>query len=450
MMRALFAGVSGLRNHQVRMDVIGNNIANVNTVAFKSSRVTFAESFNQLLQGATRPPANSGGRNPTQIGSGMNIASIDTKFTQGTLLGTGVKTDVAITGEAFFVAKGNGKTLYTRAGNFQFDANGRLVAPSNGFIVQGINADTLGNFSASSAVTDIDLTLNRKSPARPTQLVTLAGNLNLNQRITQTSPTTISEPHLMSITVFDTVGQAHNLVLQFNQVFTGTPPAPNNTWTYSITSPTATVEAIDNNTPPVASPIGANQGLVTFNANGQMVDFSNGSVSLSAAPVRILVTPTSGGTPFVVKMDPGTVNSIAGLSQFSNPSNAVFTSQDGYSSGDLEDIAINASGVITGSFTNGVSRPVAQLSLANFNNPSALLRSGDNMFQTSPNSGVPVLGFAGTSNTSTITSSALESSNVDLAEQFTDLITTQRGFQASAKIITTADEMLTELVNLKR
>ena len=119
MMRALFAGVSGLRNHQVRMDVIGNNIANVNTVAFKSSRVTFAESFNQLLQGATRPPANSGGRNPTQIGNGMNIASIDTKFTQGTLLGTGVKTDVAITGEAFFVTKGNGKTLYTRAGNFQ-------------------------------------------------------------------------------------------------------------------------------------------------------------------------------------------------------------------------------------------------------------------------------------------------------------------------------------------
>ena len=127
MMRALFAGVSGLRNHQVRMDVIGNNIANVNTVAFKSSRVTFAESFNQLLQGATRPPANSGGRNPTQIGNGMNIASIDTKFTQGTLLGTGVKTDVAITGEAFFVVKGDGKSLYTRAGNFQFDANGRVT-----------------------------------------------------------------------------------------------------------------------------------------------------------------------------------------------------------------------------------------------------------------------------------------------------------------------------------
>ncbi|MDX2056979.1 MAG: flagellar hook-basal body complex protein, partial [Gemmatimonadales bacterium] len=221
-MRALFAGVSGLRNHQVRMDVIGNNIANVNTVAFKSSRVTFAESFNQLLQGATRPPANSGGRNPTQIGNGMNIASIDTKFTQGTIQGTGVKTDVAISGDAFFVVKGNGKTLYTRAGNFQFDANGRLVSPSNGFMTQGINADPLGNFSSSSAVTDIDLTLNLKSPARATQNLSLAGNLNLNQRIIQTTPATISEPHQMSITVYDTAGQAHNLVMTFKQVFTGT------------------------------------------------------------------------------------------------------------------------------------------------------------------------------------------------------------------------------------
>jgi flagellar hook protein FlgE len=432
------------------MDVIGNNIANVNTVAFKSSRVTFAESFNQLLQGATRPPANSGGRNPMQIGNGMNVASIDTKFTQGTIEATGVKTDVAITGDAFFIVKGNGKTLYTRAGNFEFDANGRLVSPGNGYIVQGINADPQGNFSSSSAVTDIDLTINRKSPARATTAISLAGNLNLNQQITQTSPTTASQPHQMSITVYDTAGQAHNLVMTFNQVFTGTPPATNNTWTYSITSTTAAVDAIDNNATPATAPLGGNQGLVTFNASGQMVDFSNGLVSLSAGSVKIRVSPSSGGTPFDVTLDPGSVNSITGLSQFSNPSNAVFTRQDGYTSGDLQDISIDSTGVITGFYTNGVSRPVAQLSLADFNNPTALLRRGDNMFEPSANSGVPVLGFAGTSNTSTITSSALESSNVDLSEQFTDMITAQRGFQAAARVITTSDEMLTELVNLKR
>lgn len=450
MMRALFAGVSGLRNHQIRMDVIGNNIANVNTVAFKSSRVTFAESFNQLLQGATRPPTNSGGRNPTQIGNGMNIASIDTKFTQGTIQGTGVKTDVAINGDAFFIVKGNGKSLYTRAGNFQFDANGRLVAPSNGFVVQGINADALGNFSSSSAVTDIDLTLNAKSPARATQNISLAGNLNLNQRIIQTSPAPLSEPHQMSITVYDTAGQAHNLVMTFKQVFTGTPPLPDNTWTFSMTAATATVEAIDNQATPATGPLDLDQGLVTFNASGQMVDFSNGLVSLSAEPVRIRISPNSGGTPFDIVLDPGAVNDINGLSQFSNPSNAVFTTQDGYTSGDLQDISIDSTGVITGFYTNGVSRPVAQLSLANFNNPTALFRRGDNMFEPSANSGVPVLGFAGTSNTSTITASALESSNVDLSEQFTEMITAQRGFQAAARVITTSDEMLTELVNLKR
>jgi len=451
MMRALFAGVSGLRNHQVRMDVIGNNIANVNTVAFKSSRVTFAESFNQLLQGATRPPAASGGRNPMQIGNGMNIASIDTKFSQGTILGTGVKTDVAISGDAFFVVKGTGKTLYTRAGNFQFDANGRFVAPANGFIVQGINADSLGNFSASSAVTDIDITLNRKSPARPTQNVSLAGNLNLNQRITATTPAPISEPHQMSITVFDTVGQAHNLVMTFNQVFAGgPPPVPNNTWTFSMVSATANVEALDNAATPATGLLDNNQGLVTFNANGQMVDFSNGLVQLSNEPVRIRVTPNSGGTPFDILLNPGTINDINGLSQFANPSNAVFTSQDGYTSGDLQDISIDSTGVLTGFYTNGVSRPIAQMALATFNNPTALLRRGDNMFEPSPNSGVAVQGFAGTSTTSTITASALESSNVDLAEQFTDMITAQRGFQAAARMITTSDEMLNELVNLKR
>ncbi|MGE0443259.1 MAG: flagellar hook protein FlgE [Gemmatimonadales bacterium] len=450
MMRALFAGVSGLRNHQVRMDVIGNNIANVNTVAFKSSRVTFAESFNQLLQGATRPPANSGGRNPTQIGNGMNIASIDTKFTQGTIQGTGVKTDVAISGDAFFVVKGNGKTLYTRAGNFQFDANARLVSPSNGYIVQGINADPLGNFSSSSAVSDIDLSLNLKSPARATQNVSLAGNLNLNQRIVQTTPSTVSEPHQMSITVYDTAGQAHNLVMTFKQVFTGTPEAPDNTWTFSITSATATVEGIDNTATPATGALDADQGLVTFNAQGQMVDFSNGVVDLSAEPVKVRISPTSGGTPFDVLLDPGEINDINGLSQFANPSNAVFTAQDGYTSGDLQDISIDSTGVITGFYTNGVSRPVAQLSLGNFNNPTALLRRGDNMYEPSANSGVPVLGFAGTSITSTITASALESSNVDLSEQFTEMITAQRGFQAAARVITTSDEMLTELVNLKR
>ena len=178
MMRSLFAAVSGLRNHQTRMDVIGNNIANVNTVGFKSSRVTFAEAFAQLLQGASRPPGDLGGINPIQIGLGSKIGSIDMNFSQGNLESTGQTTDLAIQGDGFFVVSDGSRTFYTRAGNFQLDANGRMVSPANGFKVQGINADSAGQLSTGSSVTDITLPFGQKSPARATSELKLTGNLD--------------------------------------------------------------------------------------------------------------------------------------------------------------------------------------------------------------------------------------------------------------------------------
>lgn len=140
MMRSLFSGVSGLRNHQVRLDVIGNNVANVNTVAFKASRVTFKEGFAQLLQGASRPPGDHGGINPIQVGLGMQVGSIDQIFTQGNIETTGQGTDLAIQGDAFFVVAKGQQHFYSRSGNFQLDADGRLVSPTNGFVVQGRTA----------------------------------------------------------------------------------------------------------------------------------------------------------------------------------------------------------------------------------------------------------------------------------------------------------------------
>ncbi|HYC32231.1 MAG TPA: flagellar hook-basal body complex protein, partial [Gemmatimonadales bacterium] len=182
MMRSLFAGVSGLRNHQTRMDVIGNNIANVNTVGFKSSRVTFAEAFAQLLQGASRPPGDLGGINPIQIGLGSKIGSIDMNFSQGNLESTGQTTDLAIQGDGFFVLSDGSRTFYTRAGNFQLDANGRMVSPANGFTVQGINADSAGNLSTGTTVTDIILPFGQKSPARATTELALSGNLDSREQ----------------------------------------------------------------------------------------------------------------------------------------------------------------------------------------------------------------------------------------------------------------------------
>ncbi len=515
MMRALFAGVSGLRNHQTRMDVIGNNIANVNTVAFKASRVVFKEGFAQLLQDASRPPGNTGGINPVQIGSGMNIGSIDQLFSQGSLESTGQNTDLAIQGDSFFVLSDGQKKVYTRAGNFQLDANGRVIAPNNGFVVQGINADAQGNFSAASAITDITLPLGQKSPAQVTTIIKLTGNLDqnaasagatigantnallatpaataaavagtytlthtatgtvilngpggLSQSLTgladgaqtldfntlgvsvavgagfladpaasggtgsvdnSTVAVTAAATHDLGITVYDGAGAPHDLQITF------TKQAAAGTWDW-----TASVGG----SPPTGNVSAGGAGTVSFSPTGSLASFTGGS--------PLTITPTGGGAAFNVTVDPGTINNFDGLAGFAKQSNAVVSSQNGYQAGDLTGISIDSRGVVTGFFTNGVSRSLAQIALAKFNNPSGLLRNGDNVYAESANSGIAVVGFAGVSNTSTITPGALENSNVDISTEFTNMIITQRGFQANARVITTADEMLNDVVNLKR
>jgi len=416
MMRALFAGVSGLRNHQTRMDVIGNNIANVNTVGFKGSRVTFKEAFFQVLRSASRGQGELGGLNPMEIGAGMNIGSIDTLFTQGSLETTGQPLDLAIQGQALFVL-GNGQShLYTRAGNFQLDADGRLVAPASGYIVQGILADSLGTLSTTAAVGDLQIQLGQRSPPRQTSQVTLVGNLN--------SAAAVGDAHSMGITVYESSGATHQLRL----LFTNTGPGA---WSWTA--------QLDGTAVPSTTP-----GAVTFNADGTLASFTypDGAASLTLT--------AAGGASFQVSIDAGTVGGMNGLAGFANPSNAVVSSQDGYQAGDLQNIAVDSRGVITGYFSNGESRSLAQIALANFGNPGGLVRQGDNLYLESPNSGAAVIGFAGGTNSSTLTPGALESSNVDISQEFIDMIIAQRGFQANARVITTADEMLNDLVNLRR
>jgi flagellar hook protein FlgE len=398
------------------MDVIGNNIANVNTVAFKASRVTFKEAFVQLVQGAGRPSTSSGGSNPVQIGTGMNLGSVDQLFTQGSLESTGQPLDLAIQGNALFILNDGNRRVYTRAGNFNVDADGRLVAPGSGFTVQGINADPLGNFSTSSSIGDVVLRLSERSPAQATSQIGLTGNLDANAAV--------GETHQMGITVYDSAGTPH----QLDVTFTNTGPGA---WDWTATCATAPV------TP-------AGNGTVTFNASGSLATFT-----YPGGGTDLTLTPTA-GSPFQVTINPGTINGIDGLAGFANPSNAVINSQNGYQSGDLIDIAVDATGVITGFFTNGTSRSLAQIALASFPNPSGLIRNAANVFIESPNSGTAVVGFSGGTNTSTLTPGALEGSNVDISQEFTNMIVTQRGFQANARVITTADEMLNELVNLRR
>ena len=415
MMRSLFAGVSGLRNHQIRMDVIGNNIANVNTVGYKSSRVTFEEAFAQMLQGASRPPGAqgnvSGGVNPVQVGLGMNIGSIDLLFTQGNIESTGVTTDLAIQGDSFFVVSDGTGNNYTRSGNFQLDANGRLVASTNGYIVQGKLAT---NGVLTDTIQDIALPFGQKSAAQETTMMSLAGNLDAEATIGDTRQTTI--------TTFDAMGARDEVTVTFTK-------ASGTTWDYAMTVAGGTV-------------VSGDTGTLTFDNTGRL------TTPVPSTP--FVFTPASGAANVSITTDFGTAGSLAGISQFAAPSTAVLKEQDGYTMGDLERFSIDQTGKITGAFTNGVTLTLAQIALADFNNPAGLIRTGDNTYSVSANSGSPVLGFAGEGSQSAITSGALEMSNVDLAQEFTSMITAQRGFQSNARVITTSDEMLQEVVTLKR
>jgi flagellar hook protein FlgE len=427
MMRSLFAGVSGLRNHQVRMDVIGNNIANVNTVAFKAGRVTFKEAFAQLVMGASRPPGNAadvaGGTNPVQVGLGMNIGSIDLLFTQGNLETTGVTTDVAIQGDSFFVASDGQQRFYTRSGNFQLDANGHLVASTNGFKIQGKMA-TDGVLT--DTITDIKLPFGQKSAAKATENVSIGGNLKADGVIADPAavPPVAGENRETSITVYDEQGGEHDMTISFEKTAA-------NEWTYTITVTGSDVD----DTNPVT-------GTATFADDGTLTD--------PVGPVAVAFTPTGFGAQQTINVDFGAAGTIDGISQFAGASTAVLREQDGYTMGLLERISIDPTGTIMGAFTNGTTLTLAQIVLADFNNPSGLIRSGDNMYTVSPNSGPAVFGFAGEGSQSLLTSGALEMSNVDLAAEFTSMITAQRGFQSNARVISTSDEMMQELVNIKR
>ena len=506
MLRSLFAGVSGLRNSQVRMDVIGNNIANVNTVAFKAGRVTFKEGFAQLLQGASRPPGDQGGINPIQIGLGMQVGSIDQIFNQGNIETTGLNTDIAIQGDSFFVVRKGNQSFYTRAGNFQVDAIGQLVSPANGFIVQGRMYE---NGMQLDGMRDIKLPFGQRVSARPTTEATLAGNLNASATIFQgnfNDPLVRSDPinekawTETQIGVFDSQGTKHDLKLQMWK----TGP---NTWNWRI-DPKASAQTFeietDGSSPPgdVALPVPptgyeilpanvrvysaagveyASPADFSFNAGPPpAVQFTSSMPSNSVIRVGYFMSPTAatpsenGGTfdfdqsgilntdvvaslnfavpgANPVRIDLKLGGGVNGLTQFaSTASTAVLRDQNGFTAGTLQDFSIDRLGLITGFFTNGTTNPLARIVLADFNNPSGLLRIGDNMYQESANSGSGVLGFALEGAQSQLTSGALEMSNVDLAQEFANMIVAQRGFQANGKVVSTSDELLQELINLKR
>ncbi|MCB1142006.1 MAG: flagellar hook protein FlgE [Leptospiraceae bacterium] len=466
MMKSLYSGVSGLKNHQVRMDVVGNNIANVNTHGFKTERVTFQDMISQELAAASEPKENIGGVNPKQVGLGSLIAAIDKIMTQGSLQTTGKNTDLAISGEGFFVVKDGEKEFYTRAGAFNVDKDGNLVNPANGLKVQGWNSRVDENgtkyINSSSSIEDITLPLYSKEPAKATGEVIFKSNLNASAGTVPEGVTPeelqkmISDPdpkkrkgHTTTIKIFDDQGMERELKLQFWKV-------RDNVWRASVDVTDSSQVSVDVDSSSVGGQntqvAGNKEFELGFSPDGRLVNVSDGTDSQSSGMLAAKVSFRIPGNPeaqsFELKL--GEAGMVDGITQFSSDFTTKAIKQDGYPMGYMEAFSIDNSGTITGVYSNGVQQPLARVAMAIFNNPAGLNKAGDTMFSYSMNSGEPNIGESGIAGRGKINAGLLEMSNVDLSDQFTDMIVTQRGFQANSRTITTSDQMIQEVLGLKR
>ena len=464
MMRSLFSGVAGLQNHQVRMDVLGNNIANVNTTGFKKGRVNFQDLLYQQMSGASRPNGEVGGVNPKEIGLGMSIASVDTIHTQGSLQTTGVMTDLALQGNGFFVTKKGESTLYTRAGAFGLDRDGRLVNPGTGYRVQGWLAKVVNGqeiLSTSGQLDDLVIPVGSKDPAKATSRVDLACNLDKRTvEIPEGAGADTVERGTWRVEekIYDSFGMAHVLRTEFRKAV-GQPNAWQATVSVDPEAATPTNAAVSLG---AQQPAGAgNTFTVTFDNNGLLRRVADGQGNLSpetgaldlgvSFDVQGAAAAGGGPTRQSFRLALGNVGSATStVTQMAERSSTKVFQQDGYTMGYLDTFKIDQTGQVTAVYSNGSNRVIGQMALASFTNPNGLEKVGETNFVQSNNSGMANVGPSGIAGKGKIIAGTLEMANVDLAEQFTDMIVTQRGFQASSKTIQTSDQMLQELLTLKR
>ena len=434
---SLYTGQTGLEASSTDLSVIGDNIANSNTVGFKASRADFSNAMAQQMLG-------SGGV-VSQIGLGAELMSVQKILTQGALNNTGVATDLALDGTGFFVVKGshNGRLgqFYTRAGQMTMDKTGYLVNQA-GLRVQGYSADPTGVVSPSPG----DLKLgDSASPAFATSTVNIKANLDANSvafpaapPFDTTNPGSTSN-FATSVTVFDSLGIQHQVDVYFRK--TGD-PVTGATWEYhALTDGGGTTGGT------AGTAVEIQTGTFSFDLTGKLATAGaptgtfNPRNAVQAQPVAINL-----GDPTAVP--PGT--GLLGITQFSSPNSTTAVAQNGYGSGVLSSISIDKEGKVNGAFSNGQSRVIGQLAVALVNAADQMERAGGNLFAETTGSGNATLGKAGSGGRGGIVAGALENSNVDLSNEFIRMITAQRNYQANAKTITTADSLLAELMNLKR
>lgn len=476
MMRALFTGRSGLKEHQTRMDVIGNNISNVNTVGFKTGRATFEDMLSQTLKDASASDGNIGSTNPEQVGLGVHTAAIDTIFKDGAPMVTGKNTDLCLSGDGLFVVRRDGETYYTRDGAFSFDAEGNYVLPGSGHYVQGWMAKD-GVIDPTAATEDI--------------------KISFGKALTETTDGTITG-----------ITAAQDLNISFGGKHFRVEGVPSGgTWTFKNDVPlgatTAEIEDGNGNTATVT----LSPAAVFEVPKGQNVDFqtqilTKGSVTekypftvdidghqltivaidhdldvsadwnlKSAAAGSNTITLTDGTNDITLTLASPLTESI-GQTQLTqavaSPEHPVtLTLSDGTTVvktegtyeigatvpiektvGTLQSVEVDSSGIVTGIYSNGARQTEAQVAVAHFKNSAGLFKTGTSLYQESANSGAPEIIQSGDYGV-TITPGALEMSNVDVAEEFANMIITQRGFQSNSKIITVGDEMVKTAIDMK-
>ncbi len=438
---ALYSGVSGLNTNGSAMSVLGNNIANTNTIGFKSSRTIFSDLLATTVSG-------SGGT--SQVGRGTQLSIIDNMFSQGTFENTESNTDLAIEGDSFFVLSPAATTenFYTRAGSFRFNEDGYLINPE-GYRVQGKAFEADGTLSVGDP-SDIQVDVGTLIPARATGLIGLTTNLDSNSTVLAAGPIDLNDPasdstYAASTRLFDTLGNTHILTTYFRNV-------GGNTWEYHTLADSTEIASGGADTyTAVAS------GTLGFDVNGDLITIDGADLYNPAGDTTgALVMPrpqgqiAAGAIDWTNGADPTQAIDLDFLTtQYSSESIVISLGQDGYAPGSLVKIGIDGDGIVTANYSNGERIKVSQLALAKFPNTNGLLKEGGNMWAASDAAGNARIGVP-SSELGKIFTNALEQSNVDLAQEFVKMITTQRGFQANSKIITTTDELLGELINLKR
>lgn len=406
MQKSMDTAISAIKAQQTRLDVTANNIANINTTGFKKSRTMFTSALNQAMKLAGAPTEARGGINPSTIGMGVQVSSIDTIHTQGNLSATGRELDLAMQGNGFFAVTDGINTFYTRNGAINLSPLDGSLTLVNGMKVLGYPINAAGEIDKSKGLNPLSIPTSQDVIAEATTSANFAGNICSSSAI----GTTFSIP----FSSYDSLGTKHDFNLELEVTAAGE----------------ATWRATNTN----GLPVGQNTGKITFDTNGNFVSSTGGPITMS--PI--------GAEPLEIKPD------FSKITMLDKSTDVSMKSQNGIGAGTVTGITVTTGGILRVSYSNGMTKDIGALAIATFDNPVGLMASNDSLFKETVNSGAAIIATGGEDLNNSILAGYLEASNVDVSEELTDMIKSQRAYQIATKVVTTSDEILSDLMSIKR